>query len=144
MNEIKHHGKCLCGSVQYDVIGTPEIVAHCHCEDCQRASGAGHSTAAMYAVENFTMTGETRSYERVAENGNRVTRVFCPVCSSPLYGCNSANPNFLSIALGTLDDSSAFNPQAIIFQRNHKTWDLMDETLQGFDTQPQWSPEQDT
>jgi len=41
-------GKCLCGACSYKIEGDPIIVAICHCADCQRLSGAGHSTGAMY------------------------------------------------------------------------------------------------
>jgi len=46
-------GKCLCGSVRYEVSGDPQIVAHCFCDDCQRLSGAGHSTGAMFEASAF-------------------------------------------------------------------------------------------
>ncbi len=35
--------RCLCGAVTYEIEGDPMIVAHCHCTDSQRISGAGHT-----------------------------------------------------------------------------------------------------
>ena len=41
-------GRCLCGECSYAIEGQPVVVAHCHCRDCQRLSGAGHTTGAMF------------------------------------------------------------------------------------------------
>jgi hypothetical protein len=48
---------------------------------------------------------------------------------------------FLTITLGTLDDSSEFEPKVVVFARNRKPWDAMDERLQTFEAQPDWKPE---
>ena len=136
-------GRCLCGSIQYEVHGEPEIVAHCHCEDCQRLTGAGHSTVAMFAKPDFQMTGEPGAeYKLIAENGNEVTRGFCAACGSPIYGHNSGNEAYLSVTLGTLEDASDLRPEVAIFCRNRKPWDHMDQSIQGFDAQPGWQPDE--
>lgn len=44
-------GGCLCGAVRYEIKGKPVVVARCHCEECQKISGAGHSVGAMFADE---------------------------------------------------------------------------------------------
>ena len=140
-NERVRHGRCLCGSVQYEVRGEPQIVAHCHCKDCQRLTGAGHSTGAMFPTKKFHMTGPVSEYKVQSENGNEVTRVFCPSCGSPILGCNSAMQGFLTISLGTLNDSTDLMPAVAIFARNRKPWDVMDESIQTFEAQPVWKPE---
>ncbi len=139
--EKVRRGRCLCGSLQYEVTGEPEVVAHCHCEDCQRLTGAGHSTVAMYAKKQFQMTGDTGGeFKLLAENGNEVTRGFCTSCGSPIYGHNSGSEAYLSVTLGTLEDSSDLRPEVVIFSRNRRPWDVMDDTIQSFDAQPAWQP----
>lgn len=140
MQNNTYHGHCLCGSVTYQVIGEPIIVAHCHCDDCQRQSGAGHSTGAMYKLEDFTMTGETAEYKLTSDAGNTLTKVFCPKCSSPILGKNSGSKDFVTIALGTLDHSDDFNPEVVVFSENRKHWDFMDEKIHSFVGQPDWKP----
>src|SRR5215831_12504170 len=93
-------GRCLCGSVTYEVVGPPQIVAHCHCEDCQRLTGAGHSTGAMYPVARFKLSGSLGEYTLISNAGNVVTRGFCPRCGSPILGRNSAMEGFVTISLG--------------------------------------------
>lgn len=136
-----HRGRCLCGVVTYEVIGAPQIVAHCHCSDCQRLTGAGHSTGAMYPLERFKMSGPVREHTLTSEAGNTVTRGFCPGCGSPVFGRNSGMPGYVTITLGTLDDSSMFEPAVVVFARNRRPWDVMDRELPTFDAQPAWRPE---
>ncbi|MEO1161639.1 MAG: GFA family protein [Pseudomonadota bacterium] len=138
---IIHKGGCHCGSVRYQATGTPVIVAHCHCADCQRLTGTGHSTGAMFASENFNLEGKLSEYTLDAENGNRVTKSFCPNCGSQILGRNSGSPDHVTVSLGTLDDSSMLEPQVAIFARNRKPWDVMDETIATFDNQPDWKPD---
>lgn len=135
-----HSGHCLCGNVSYEVIGDPVIVAHCHCDDCQRLTGSGHSTGAMYPLDSLTLDGEVSEYELISENGNRVTRVFCPNCGSPILGRNSGMEGFATLSLGTMDDSNDLVPGVTVFARNRKPWDAMDESVQTFDAQPAWDP----
>jgi hypothetical protein len=135
-----HRGSCLCGQIHYEVVGQPVVISHCHCKDCQRGSGAGHSTGAMYAEHQFHFSGRLGEFQLVSEASNKVTRVFCPSCGSPIYGKNSGMPGFLNVTLGTLDDSSSFTPQVTIFARNRKPWDLVAIGLPTFEAQRGWEP----
>ena len=135
-----HSGGCLCGAVRYEVEGRPLVVAHCHCKDCQRGSGTGHSTGAMFPADKMRLMGQVTEFKVKSDNGNEVTRVFCPACGSPILGRNSGMEGYLTIALGTVDDSSGFEPQVVVFARNRKPWDIMDESLPTFEAQPNWKP----
>ena len=44
---MKYTGKCLCGEVTYTADAPPVVVAQCHCEECRRLSGTGHTVGAM-------------------------------------------------------------------------------------------------
>lgn len=136
-----HKGCCLCGQVRYEAEGIPRIVAHCHCVDCQRLTGAGHSTGAMFHVSKFRLTGSTAEYKLKSENGNVVTRVFCPSCGSPILGRNTGMDGYVTISLGTLEDSSDFEPAVVVFARNRKPWDAMIDSVPTFDGQPSWNPD---
>ncbi len=136
-----HHGQCLCGNVKYQARGTPQIVAHCHCVDCQRLTGAGHSTGAMFPTTHFELHGPVAEYQLQSENGNRVTRVFCPSCGSPILGKNTGMEGYVTVSLGTMDNSDNFKPEVVVFARNRKSWDTMDPSVQTFNSQPPWNPD---
>lgn len=138
---INHHGACLCGSVQFSVRGDPIVVAHCHCTDCQKQSGAGHATGAMYLRNEFAYSGDIKTYNLNSDNDHKVSRVFCPECASLIFSHNDKLAQYVTIPLGIFEDSDAFVPEVSIFARNRKSWDFMDKKIQMFATQPDWEPE---
>ena len=133
-------GRCLCGACAYQIEGDPIVVAHCHCLDCQRQSGAGHTTGAMFPETAVTITGEPASYALTSDAGNTVTRLFCRGCGSPLFGMNTGMPGFMTVCVGTLDDSEALSPEVAIFARTRRGWDVMDPSLPTYEGQPSWKP----
>ncbi|MDB4975988.1 MAG: hypothetical protein JWN48_4329 [Myxococcaceae bacterium] len=132
-------GRCLCGSVRYELDGEPLVVAHCFCEDCQRVSGAGHSTGAMYPVERARVIGIVAEFDLETEEST-VTRTFCPRCGSPLHGRNSRMPGVLTFTAGTLEHPGSVVPQVGIFTRSKQHWDGLATDVALFETQPSWKP----
>jgi hypothetical protein len=133
-------GRCLCGACSYEIEGDPVVVAHCHCLDCQRLSGAGHSTGAMFPEGAITLTGTPAAFSLSSAAGNSVTRLFCGTCGSPLFGKNSGMPGFATVTLGTLDAPNMLTPQVAIFVRTRRQWDVMDPAIATFDAQSGWKP----
>jgi hypothetical protein len=133
-------GRCLCGKVTYQIDGEPLVVAHCHCRDCQRLTGSGHSTGAMFPVAQIRVEGELSEFQLVAESGNTVTRSFCGGCGSPLFGRNTGMAGVMTVCVGTLDDPAAVTPQLTVFARSRNHWDAFDSGLPTYEAQPAWKP----
>jgi hypothetical protein len=133
-------GRCLCGACALAIEGEPVAVANCHCLDCQRVSGAGHTTGAMFPAAGVRIEGPAAAYALASEAGNTVTRRFCARCGSPLTGENSGMPGFVTVALGVLDASDDLRPQVAIFARSRRAWDPADPSVQSYDAQPEWKP----
>ena len=93
-SEVEASGQCLCGGVRVAVKGTPVRMAQCHCRHCQRASGAGHASNAIFHAADVTITGETKSYTVTADSGNDYTRHFCPACGGRAFATTDTVPNF--------------------------------------------------
>ncbi|MBV1860152.1 MAG: GFA family protein [Nannocystaceae bacterium] len=119
-------------------------MAHCHCRDCQRLTGTAHSTGAMFAVSDVTLTGRTAEFELEGGSGATVTRTFCPTCGSPIFGKNTGMRGFITLSLGTFDDLESLVPQVAVFARSKPSWDAMDPAVESYDTMPDWSPENGT
>lgn len=74
-------GSCYCGRVQYQASLPTLWVAHCHCDNCRRAHGAGFVTYAGFAADGVRFTaGEDQLTEHHSET--QATRRFCRHCGS--------------------------------------------------------------
>lgn len=129
-------GQCLCGKVSYTISAAPRVMSQCHCDDCRKATGTGHASNAFFKESDVQIKGETSHYVSVADSGSSITRYFCPVCGSPLFGTLSGLKNVLAVAVGTLNDSSWFKPSAIVYNKRKPQWDFMDESIPAFEEMP--------
>ncbi len=115
MPKARTTGGCACGAVRYESGSSAEFSLHCQCRACQRASGTGHGSSIVLPLEGFSLSGELRYYDQVADNGNTVSRGFCPVCGSPVLNRNSGYPDMRYIHVGSLDDPGGFKPDVVVF-----------------------------
>lgn len=137
----RYSGKCLCGAVTYVIDAPPIVVAQCHCEECRRLSGTGHTVGAMFSSDAVIVTGELNEFTYKSDKGSVVTKAFCAGCGSPMYGMNTRIPNHLTITLGTMDDCSDLDVEVVIFERDKQHWDQLGDAVLSFKTQPDWKPE---
>ena len=72
-------GACHCGAVTFTAQVDPGRVMVCHCTDCQVLSGAPFRAVVAAPYDTLVVSGQTRSYVKVAESGNRRAQVFCPM-----------------------------------------------------------------
>ena len=109
-------GGCLCGAVRYEINGDPVRVAHCHCDDCRRATGSSFATNAFFKEDDLVvLQGTTKTYSHTADSGNNMNKEFCPECGSQLFGFGSGNQGGKVVKVGTIDDASAIEPQIEVF-----------------------------
>jgi hypothetical protein len=94
----------------------------------------------MYLESGIRLYGTPATYTMQSDAGNTVTRLFCGICGSPLFGKNSGMPGVMTVSMGTLDASDGMMPQVAIFARTRRDWDLPNPAIQSFDTQPGWKP----
>jgi hypothetical protein len=118
--------RCACGAVTLRFAGQVKSMFLCTCEDCQKATGTGHSAVILAAASDVTTTGETASFTRPANSGATLTRRFCPVCATPLAAQSSRATQTLMLPAGLFGaDVPWFAPNQVIFARSHRDWDLL-------------------
>lgn len=139
--KTKYSGRCLCGDVRYVAEGKPKIVAQCHCEECRRISGTGHTIGAMFSSSDVTVTGMVNDFKYMSGQDSEVTRIFCANCGSPIYGTNTRAPGFLTLALGSMDDAKDLMVEVVVFARDKQHWDQLGQDVMSFATQPDWKPD---
>jgi hypothetical protein len=102
---MTHSGRCLCGAIAFEVSGEPNVVALCHCRDCQRAAGAPMVAWAMFPEEALKLT---RGEPKTINSSGAAMRSFCPDCGSGLFYRNAEFlPGIVDIQTATLDDAEA-------------------------------------
>ncbi len=132
---IPQTGGCLCGAVRYTITAEPMMQAVCHCKNCQKQAGSAWSMIEGVAETALAIEGSPTTYEDTGDSGNVVLRQFCGTCGSPLFSRVAAMPGLVFVKAGTLDDTSAFNPQVQVWTKSKQHWvDL--GAVPGFETTP--------
>src|SRR5476651_1641214 len=90
-----HQGSCLCGAVTYEVSVQLKAVSHCHCVKCRKSHGAAFATYASAPRSAVSVASRVDALRRYQSSAG-VTRLFWS-------DSNGAFPDWISIAIGTLD-----------------------------------------
>lgn len=115
-------GACHCGAVSFTAEVDPGRVMVCHCTDCQVLSGAPFRAVVAAPFETLAVQGQTRSYVKVAQSGNRRAQVFCPECGTPLWATAPENPTSVIIRLGCVRQRAQLQPAVQIWQHSELPW----------------------
>jgi hypothetical protein len=108
---MTYEGGCLCRRIRYEASGEPVISGACYCRDCQNVSGGAPANVLVMMRADVHVTPDMpRAWWSDSARGNRVARYFCDECGTPLFAESAANPAFIAIKAGSLDDPSLFRP----------------------------------
>ena len=125
-------GACLCEQIRFEAHGQPSAVNHCHCVQCQRASGAAMLTWATWPLAAVRMLAGTPAH---FESSPGVHRSFCPRCGSTLFWQRlSREPAELDIAAGTIDAANPLTPTEHIFTKSRRSWLPLCDGLPAYQT----------
>lgn len=109
-------GGCLCGAIRYEVKSDPIRVAHCHCDDCRRATGSSFATNVFVKEDDLViLQGEPRRFQHIADSGSTMTKEFCGDCGSQLFGWGSRGQGVKGVKVGSIDDASFVRPTVEVF-----------------------------
>src|SRR4029077_15632185 len=131
-------GGCACGAIRYETTAEPLVMFHCHCRDCQRASGGPFTSFVIVPAEAFRFSqGSVRLHDSPSHRGGKTHRGFCADCGSPILAKTDATPDIVAIRTASLDDASWFNPQMDVWTSDAHPWDQMNPALPKFEKYPQ-------
>ena len=74
-------GRCLCGSVTWELTGEPYAAYNCHCVMCQKIHGTAFGTYYFVRADQFRWTSDTDSVIHY-RSSPAVTRSSCDNCGS--------------------------------------------------------------
>ena len=120
---MKIDGQCHCGRIRYVATVDPENVTVCHCTDCQAISGSAYRTNLRVPESDFQMTGEVKTYTKVAASGYLRALVFCPECGTQMYGVRVGHgPKLISLRVGTVNQRAQLQPRRQIWCSSAMPW----------------------
>lgn len=130
-----HRGGCLCGQVRYEIQGKPFAADYCHCVSCQKISGGPVMAWADFASEQLLWTGpfEPKTYA----SSERIRRGFCGECGSTISFQHLDYPEYITLAIGSLDLPDQIAPTYHIYVSNQRKWLELRDALPRFQHEQQ-------
>lgn len=126
-------GSCLCGAVRFEIASPFRRANYCHCSRCRKHSGAGALAQGRVPRDGFRLLSGAESIA-VYRPSTGMTKAFCRVCGSSLFGGTWPDGPEVSIRLGALDDDPSISPQYRSFVGSKAVWEqLADDGLPHFD-----------
>ncbi len=129
-------GGCLCRAVRYESTAAPIVTRVCWCRLCQYLGAGSGTVNTCFAVDSFTVRGDTHGYRSVADSGNSMHRRFCPLCGTHLFSETDARPQLIFVRAGSLDDPEIVKPAITIWAAAAPTWACFDTALPVVAKQP--------
>jgi len=122
-------GGCLCGSVVFEITGTPIRMNICHCSMCRKISGSAYGVFAHIESSKFAwLSGETKLSHYESSPGH--VRTFCMNCGSNVP---NSNGGYTCIPAGCFDDDPGIKPELQIFAESKAPWHHLDNDIPSFD-----------
>ena len=116
-------GGCQCGAVRFRFSkASVPSTHHCHCRDCQRATGSAFATVCIVPGPAFELEGDPRSWEVKGASGKGVVRSFCGECGSQLFSQVEVMPGMYFVKAGALDDASWMEPASSFWASSAQPW----------------------
>ncbi len=131
MNE----GRCLCGSVRWELLAEPYAMYNCHCRMCQKVHGAAFGTYCFVKPDQIRWTGNTDTIVHY-RSSERLVRSSCGVCGSVVPYPSQAGDRWVAPA-GCHDEMR--KPDYNIFVVDNSPWHTISGGLPACDTYPEES-----
>jgi hypothetical protein len=118
---------CRCGQLRVSVSGEAVRVSVCHCLNCKKRSGSAFAVQARWPRENVRIEGESKTFVKVADSGNKATFHFCPDCGSDVYYAIDGKfddkfNDLVAIPLGAFDDPYFLTPAFSVWEPRKHDW----------------------
>lgn len=119
-----HHGRCLCGSVQFSFTGEPRFVSECVCESCRRAHGA--TAVAWIGVKTEQFRVERGEADLAWFRSSAPSeRGYCKSCGTRLLFRSSKWPDEVHMALANMDAPHPFRSTGVSFKGEFPEWSAL-------------------
>ena len=125
-------GGCLCRGVRYRLLGPRRDIINCHCQNCRRTHG--HIAAYTAVNKSDLELISAQSLRWYHDESPDTYRGYCDQCGASLFWDARDGHNRISIAAGSLDDSSDLKTIGHIYVSEAASYYQIDDGLPQFET----------
>ena len=114
-------GRCLCGTVQFEIVGALPALYQCHCSLCRKQSGGASNAATIVDADQLRwLSGEgaVRSWKKAT--GFRSD--FCSTCGSPVPNVLGDKPYYW-VPAGLLEEDGALRVAVHLHMGSKARWE---------------------
>lgn len=123
-------GKCLCGEVEFQIIGKLPNIYQCHCSLCQKATGSSSCSSFITNIDGIKwINGKDKISSYTRESGFRTD--FCSVCGSPVPNVMNIG-NYMWVPAGLLEGVTNSEIAAHIHDSSKASWESNSENVKIF------------
>ncbi len=123
-------GSCLCGEVQFELLGEPERMMHCHCSMCRKVHGTPFATYVQTSGVRWLSGSDSITSYQTSENFHRC---FCGKCGSVLPE-TVEGADYTFVPAGILEGEINVRPEKHIFATSKADWHQITDDLPQFDS----------
>ena len=126
---------CLCGQVEFEIVGDIPNLYQCHCSLCRKQGGSTSNTATILESKNFLwLSGKEKISSWVKDNGFRSD--FCSKCGTPVPNpLSSASYFWVPAGLFTSEVKSKI--VAHLYVGSKASWDNISLLGKHYETMPE-------
>jgi hypothetical protein len=129
MSVAHREASCSCGQLRAKVDGDPLRVSVCHCLACQRRTGSAFGVQSRFHRSQVRVTGTSREYLRVSDDGEPRTMHFCAECGATVY-FESPTSDTVGIPVGAFADPEFPPPTVSVWEDRMHHWVKLPEEIQ--------------
>jgi len=125
-------GKCICGSVSFEITGQLPGLYHCYCTLCQKQGGTASNAASIVYLDKFKwVSGEGKIQTWHKDSG--FSSHFCSSCGSPVP--NAFKSRYVWIPFGLLEN---VNPKVVanLWLSSKPSWAVPAPLERNYDSAP--------
>ena len=122
-------GRCLCGSIEYEISGNMGVFQYCHCSRCRKFTGSAFAANIFVSFEQFQWTqGESNLGRYSPAETKYFATAFCKVCGSSMPW-RSKGAKVMVVPAGTLQGHPGIEPRQNIYCGSKADWYQHPNTL---------------
>ena len=127
------NGKCICGSVSFEVKEKTPALYHCYCTLCQKQGGTASNAASIVYLDKFRwVSGENNIKKWHKDTG--FSSHFCGNCGSPVP--NIFKSKYVWIPYGLLENVSP-KVKANLWLSSKPDWATTAQLERNYDSAPE-------